>query len=159
MFEGFYRQPEESMKILRNLWYHSGDIGVFDDNGFFQFVDRKKDYLRRGGENISMFELEQTFIQHPDVAEVAVHAVASKLLEDDVKLTVTLKAGSKLSERQLCEWCVDRVPYYAVPRFIEFRAELPKTATGKVEKFLLREQGCTARTWDRDASGMKIAKR
>jgi crotonobetaine/carnitine-CoA ligase len=159
MFEGFYRQPEASMKIFRNLWYHSGDLGMFDEDGFFQFVDRKKDYLRRGGENISMFELEQTFIQHPDTAEVAVHAVPSKLMEDDVKLTVTLKQGSCLTEQQLCEWCLDRVPYYAVPRYIEFRAELPKTATGKVEKFLLREQGCTPQTWDREAAGMKIAKR
>ena len=159
MFEGFYRQPEASMKIFRNLWYHSGDMGVFDEDGYFQFVDRKKDYLRRGGENISMFELEQTFIQHPDVSEVAVHAVASKLMEDDVKLTVTLNEGARLTEQQLCEWCLDRVPYYAVPRYIEFRDELPKTSTGKVEKFLLREQGCTARTWDRESSGMKIAKR
>jgi crotonobetaine/carnitine-CoA ligase len=132
---------------------------VFDEDGFFKFVDRKKDYLRRGGENISMFELEQTFIQHSDVAEVAVHAVPSKLMEDDVKLTVTLKKGSGLTEQQLCEWCLDRVPYYAVPRYIEFREELPKTATGKVEKFLLREQGCTPQTWDRETSGLKIAKR
>ena len=159
MFEGFYRQPEATMKIYRNLWYHSGDVGVFDEDGFFKFVDRKKDYLRRGGENISMFELEQTFIQHSDVAEVAVHAVPSKLMEDDVKLTVILKKGSGLTEQQLCEWCLDRVPYYAVPRYIEFREELPKTATGKVEKFLLREQGCTPQTWDRETSGLKIAKR
>jgi crotonobetaine/carnitine-CoA ligase len=159
MFEGFYRQPEASMKLFRNLWYHSGDIGMFDEDGYFQFVDRKKDYLRRGGENISMFELEQTFIQHPDIAEVAVHAVASKLMEDDVKLTVTLKEGASVTEQQLCEWSLDRVPYYAVPRYIEFRSTLPKTATGKVEKFLLREQGCTPQTWDREAAGMRIAKR
>ena len=159
MFEGFYRQPEATMKIFRNLWYHSGDIGMFDEDGFFHFVDRKKDYLRRGGENISMFELERTFMQHPDVSEIAAHAVPSKLLEDDVKITLLLKTGSRLTERELCEWSLQRVPYYAVPRYIEFRSELPKTPTGKIEKFLLREQGCTPQTWDREASGMKIAKR
>jgi crotonobetaine/carnitine-CoA ligase len=159
MFEGFYRQPEASMKIFRNLWYHSGDIGRFDEDGYFQFIDRKKDYLRRGGENISMFELERTFIQHPQVSEVAAHAVPSKLMEDDVKITLTLEAGATITERELCEWSLDRLPYFAVPRYIEFRAELPKTPTGKVEKFLLRNQGCTPQTWDREAAGMKIAKR
>lgn len=159
MFEGFYRQPEATMRIFKNLWYHSGDMGMFDEDGFFQFVDRKKDYLRRGGENISMFELERTFLQHPDIAEVAAHAVPSKLMEDDVKITLLLKSGSLLTERELCEWSLNRIPYYAVPRYIEFRAELPKTPTGKIEKFLLREQGCTPQTWDREAAGMKIAKR
>jgi crotonobetaine/carnitine-CoA ligase len=159
MFEGFYRQPEATMKIFKNLWYHSGDIGKFDEEGFFHFVDRKKDYLRRGGENISMFELERTFMQHPDVAEIAAHAVPSKLMEDDVKITLLLKSGSNLTEQQLCEWSLERVPYYAVPRYIEFRAELPKTPTGKIEKFLLREQGCTPQTWDREAAGFKIVKR
>jgi crotonobetaine/carnitine-CoA ligase len=159
MFEGFYRQPEATVKIFRNMWYHSGDIGKFDEDGFFHFVDRKKDYLRRGGENISMFELERTFLQHPEVSEVAAHAVPSKLMEDDVKITLLLKSGARLTEQELCQWSLDRVPYYAVPRYIEFRSELPKTPTGKIEKFLLREQGCTPQTWDREAAGMKIAKR
>jgi carnitine-CoA ligase len=159
MFEGFYRQPEATMKIFKNLWYHTGDIGKFDEDGFFYFVDRKKDYLRRGGENISMSELETTFIQHPAIAEVAAHAVPSPLLEDDVKITLRLVEGASVTEREICEWCLDRVPYYAVPRYIEFRDELPKTPTGKVEKFLLRDQGCTASTWDRNASGLKITKR
>ena len=158
MFEGFYRQPEATMKIFRNLWYHSGDIGKFDEDGFFYFVDRKKDYLRRRGENISMYEMENTFSQHPDLLEVAAHAVPSALTEDDVKITAVLKTGSKLAEEQLCRWCLDRVPYYAVPRYIEFRDELPKTSTGKVEKFTLREQGCTPATWDREVSSLVIEK-
>jgi carnitine-CoA ligase len=159
MFEGFYRQPEATMKIFKNLWYHSGDIGKFDEEGYFHFVDRKKDYLRRGGENISMSELENTFIQHPMISEVAAHAVPSKLMEDDVKITLKLEDGAIVSEREICEWCIDRVPYYAVPRYIEFRTELPKTPTGKVEKFLLRDEGCTATTWDRETADVAIAKR
>ena len=159
MFEGFYRQPDATMKIFRNMWYHTGDIGKFDGDGFLHFVDRKKDYLRRGGENISMFELENTFIQHPAVSEIAAHAVPSKLMEDDVKITLVLEAGARLTERELCEWCLDRIPYYAVPRYIEFRSELPKTPTGKIEKFQLREQGCTPQTWDRETSGIMMTRR
>jgi crotonobetaine/carnitine-CoA ligase len=159
MFEGFYRQPEATMKIFKNLWYHTGDIGKFDEEGFFHFVDRKKDYLRRGGENISMSELENTFIQHPAISEVAAHAVPSPLMEDDVKITLKLEDGATVTEQEICEWCLDRVPYYAVPRYIEFRAQLPKTPTGKVEKFLLRDEGCTPTTWDRESSGLKISKR
>lgn len=158
MFEGFYRQPEATLKIFKNLWYHSGDIGKFDEDGFFYFVDRKKDYLRRRGENISMFEMENTFSQHPFLLEVAAHAVPSALTEDDVKITAVLRPGASLSEEELCRWCLDKVPYYAVPRYIEFREELPKTSTGKVEKFTLREQGCTPTTWDREVSALVIEK-
>ena len=158
MFEGFYRQADATIGVFRNLWYHSGDIGKFDEDGFFYFVDRKKDYLRRRGENISMFEMENTFGQHPQLMEVAAHAVPSELTEDDVKITAVLKPNASLSEEELCRWCLDKVPYYAVPRYIEFREELPKTSTGKVEKFALREQGRTPRTWDREAAGLMIEK-
>jgi len=159
MFEGYYRAPEATLKVYRNLWYHSGDIGMFDAEGYFFFLDRKKDYLRRGGENISMHEMESAFIDHPDIIEVAAHAVPSELSEDDVKITAVLRAGAILKEEELCRWSVERVPYYAVPRYIEFRRELPKTPTGKVEKFLLRDEGRTAETWDRQASSFVLEKR
>ena len=88
MFMGYWRRPEDTLKLMRNLWLHTGDIGKFDDEGFFYFVDRKKDYLRRRGENISSFEMESSFQRHPDIAEVAVHAVPSDKGEDDVNLDV-----------------------------------------------------------------------
>lgn len=159
MFQGYWRRPEETLKLFRNMWFHSGDIGRFDADGFFYFVDRKKDYLRRRGENISSFEMEATFASHPDLAEVAVHAVPSPIGEDDVKVTAILKPGATVSEEQLCRWAIERVPYFAVPRYIEFRKELPKNPQGRVLKYELREEGATARTWDLEKSDVVVSKR
>jgi crotonobetaine/carnitine-CoA ligase len=132
---------------------------LFDEEGWFYFIDRKKDYLRRRGENISSFELEATFNSHPDISEVAVHAVPSDVAEDDIKVTAVLREGSALTERALCEWSVDKLPYFAIPRYIEFRQTLPRNAVGRVLKFELRAEGCTGATWDRDKSEMRIEKR
>jgi carnitine-CoA ligase len=159
MFEGYWRRPAETLRIMRNLWLHTGDLGRFDDDGFFWFVDRKKDYLRRRGENISSFEMESTFLTHPDVSEVAVHAVLSDLTEDDVKVTAVLEPGSDLTEEALCRWSLDHVPYFAVPRYIEFRTELPKNPVGRVLKYQLRDEGATAATWDRETAGFELPKR
>ncbi|WP_197746649.1 AMP-binding protein [Mycobacterium saskatchewanense] len=159
MFEGYWKRPESTTALLRNLWFHTGDIGRFDADGFFYFVDRKKDYLRRRGENISSYEMETAFMSHPDLLEVAVHAVHSAVTEDDVKVTAVLRPGSTLSEEALCAWSMDKLPYFAVPRYIEFRAELPKNPVGRVLKYVLRDEGKTASTWDREAAGIAIAKR
>ena len=159
MFQGYWRRPEETLKLLRNLWFHTGDIGKFDDAGFFYFVDRKKDYLRRRGENISSFEMESAFAQHPDVAEVAVHAVPAVKGEDDVKVTAVLRPGAALTAAQLFAWSTDKVPYYALPRYIEFRESLPKNPQGRVLKYQLREQGRTPATWDLDETDIKVSKR
>ena len=159
MFEGYWRRPEATVAVLRNLWFHTGDIGRFDEQGWFWFVDRKKDYLRRRGENISSYELEATFRAHHDIADVAVHAVPSELTEDDIKVIAVLRAGSKLTEHELCRWSLDKLPYFAVPRYIEFRTELPRNATGKVLKFQLRDEGVTAKTWDLESSDIEVVKR
>ena len=159
MFEGYWRRPEETLKIMTNLWLHSGDIGKFDEDGYFYFVDRKKDYLRRRGENISSFEMEATFVLHPDIDEVAVHAVFSPMGEDDVKVTAVLRDGASLTEEELFHWSVNEVPYYALPRFIEFRAELPKNPQGRVLKYQLRDEGCTDATWDLEKSEIQVTKR
>jgi crotonobetaine/carnitine-CoA ligase len=159
MFEGYWNRPEATTSLLRNLWFHTGDIGRFDQDGFFYFVDRKKDYLRRRGENISSFEMETTFLAHPDISEVAVHAVHADVTEDDVKVTAVLVPGSTLTEEQLCTWSIEKLPYFAVPRYIEFREELPKNPVGRVLKYALREAGKTARTWDRDAAGISLTRR
>lgn len=159
MFEGYWRRPEATMAIMRNLWLHMGDIGKFDENGFFYFVDRKKDYLRRRGENISSFEMESAFGMHPAIEDVAVHAVLSDLSEDDIKVTAVLRPGASLTEEELCRWSLDRLPYFAVPRYIEFRRELPKNPVGRVLKFQLRDEGCTPTTWDLEKSGIDIKRR
>ncbi|MBR9909212.1 MAG: ATP-dependent acyl-CoA ligase [Gammaproteobacteria bacterium] len=159
MFMGYWRRPEETLKLMRNLWLHTGDIGKFDDDGFFYFVDRKKDYLRRRGENISSFEMESAFSDHPDIAEVAVHAVPSDKGEDDVKVTAILRPGATLTEEALFHWSTDVVPYYALPRYIEFRTSLPKNPQGRVLKYLLRDEGKTGQTWDLEDTDIKVAKR
>jgi crotonobetaine/carnitine-CoA ligase len=149
MFEGYWRRPEETVKVWRNLWMHTGDMGRIND-GFLYFTDRKKDYVRSRGENISSYEVENAVISHPEVLEVAAHAADAGRGEDCLKLTVVLAPGTTLTEEELCRWCVDNLPYFAVPRYIEFRQELPKTPTSKVQKNVLREQGVTSRTWERD---------
>ena len=159
MFEGYWNRPADTLKIMRNMWLHTGDIGRFDEDGFFYFLDRKKDYLRRRGENISSFEMENTFRIHEAIEDVAVHAVLSDLTEDDVKVTAVLKPGTALTEEALCRWAVDRLPYFAVPRYIEFRAELPRNPVGRVLKYQLRDEGCTTATWDRERAGIVLAKR
>jgi len=150
MFYGYWRRPEETVKAFDQLWFHTGDLGRFDKEGFFFFVDRKKDYMRRRGENISSYELENAFRKHPAIEDVAAHAVLSKVSEDDVKVTIVLKENTSLSEEDLCRWCLDKIPFYAVPRYIEFRAELPKNPFGRVLKYQLREEGATPTTWDRE---------
>ncbi|MDG4668083.1 AMP-binding protein [Mycobacterium sp. 236(2023)] len=159
MFEGYWRRPESTAATMRNLWFHTGDMGKFDSDGNFYFVDRKKDYLRRRGENISSYEMEYTLLRHDEIAEVAVHAVLSDLTEDDVKVTAVRTAGSTLTEEALCRWCIEHMPYFAVPRYIEFREELPKNPVGRVLKYQLRDEGRTPSTWDRDESDITLAKR
>jgi crotonobetaine/carnitine-CoA ligase len=159
MFEGYWGRPEATVETSRNWWYHTGDIGVIDDDRFLYFVDRKADYLRRRGENISSFEVERVLMGHGLLADVAVHAVPSELTEDDLKITATLKEGADLSEEELFRWCIDELPYFALPRYIEFRAELPRSPVGRVLKRELRAEGATSGTWDADASGITYEKR
>ena len=156
MFKGYWRRAEDTQKVMGNMWFHTGDIGKFDEAGFFYFVDRKKDYLRRRGENISSFEMESAILLHPEVEQVAVHAVRASLGEDDLKVTALLVAHAQLTEEALCRWLVDRVPYYAVPRYIEFRAELPVNPQGRVLKYQLRDEGVTPATWDIETSTIKV---
>lgn len=156
IFQGYWNRPADTVKAWRNLWFHTGDIGRLDENGYLYFLDRKKDYIRRKGENISTYEMEAVFGAHPAIQDVAVHAVLSPLGEDEVKVTAELRPGAALSEEELCRWSIDRVPRFAVPLYIEFRDQLPRSATGKVLKEQLRGEGATATTWDRAASTVKL---
>jgi crotonobetaine/carnitine-CoA ligase len=159
MFAGYWKRPEETLKLMNDLWFHTGDIGQFDEDGFFYFVDRKKDYLRRRGENISSFEVESVFRQHPAIEDIAAHAVLSDLTEDELKVTAVLRQGAELTEKELCLWSSEQMPYFAVPRYIEFRSDLPRSPVGRVLKYVLRDEGVTERTWDREAAGIQISKR
>jgi crotonobetaine/carnitine-CoA ligase len=149
---GYWRQPEKTAESWRNGWWHTGDVFVEDEDGWLFFVDRKKDALRRRGENISSFEVEAGISAHPDVLEVGVVGVASEHGEDEVKAVVVRSEGSTLTEPELVEWLTPRMPKFMIPRYVEFAASLPKTdATFRTQKFVLREQGITAATWDREA--------
>jgi crotonobetaine/carnitine-CoA ligase len=159
MFEGYWGRSDATVEASRNLWFHTGDIGRLDAEGFLFFVDRKADYLRRRGENISSFEVESVLMGHGALADVAVCAVPSDLTEDDLKITATLKEGASISEEELFRWCVDQLPYFALPRYVEFRTELPRSPVGRVLKRELRADGVTPTTWDAEAAGVTYDKR
>lgn len=156
MFEGYFDNPAATAAMFKNLWFHTGDLGRANDQGFIEFVDRKKDYLRRRGENISSFEVERAIMLHPAVAEVAVHAVESVFSEDDVKACVVLKEGQSLSPVELMDHCVANMPYFAVPRYLEFMSELPKNPVGRVLKYQLRERPAGPGSWDREVAGYEV---
>ena len=156
---GYFRMPEKTVEAWRNLWFHTGDAGRFDDLGRLHYVDRIKDCIRRRGENISSFEIEQVLNAHPGVAESAVVGikVAGAGGEDEVKAYVVPAAGAAVDPVALLDWCTPRMPHFAVPRFVEVvTGELAKTPTGKLQKTALREAGVTAATWDRDAVGYVV---
>jgi crotonobetaine/carnitine-CoA ligase len=149
---GYFRTPEKTVEAWRNLWFHTGDRVVRQSDGYFRFVDRLKDVIRRRGENISSFEVEQVLLSHRAVANAAAFPVRSPLAEDEVMAAVILDPGQQLTEAELIAYCEPRLPNFAVPRYLEFVRELPSTENGKVQKYKLRERGITERTWDRDAS-------
>lgn len=156
MMLGYYRMPQETLDVFRNLWFHTGDYGSRDGDGYFWFKDRKKDAIRRRGENISAYEVEMVVNECPAVLESAAFAVPSDVGEDDVMVSVVLQPGQVLDPLDLLRHCEKRLAYFAVPRYVEFRAELPKTPTHRVEKYRLRQQGITPATWDRERAGYKL---
>ncbi|MBL0373362.1 ATP-dependent acyl-CoA ligase [Rhizobium sp. KVB221] len=158
MATGYFGMPEKTVEAWQNLWFHTGDRVVRDADGYFQFIDRMKDAIRRRGENISSFEVEQVLVGHPSVRNAAVFPVQSELAEDEVMAAIVLKEGVALQAAELLDFCQPRMPYFAVPRFVEFVEELPTTENGKVQKFKLRERGVTENTWDRDVAGYKVTR-
>lgn len=154
----YYKMPEKTMEACHNLWFHTGDLGRMDEDGYFYFVDRKKDALRRRGENISSFEVERAINSHPKILESAAVAVKSELAEDEVKICVVLKPGESLDYEELIDYANDRMPYFAVPRYVEFMDRLPKTPTERIQKYILKQAGITEATWDREKAGIKITR-
>ena len=152
MFDGYWKRPEATVEATRGLWFHTGDLAAIDEQGYFHFRDRKADSLRRRGENISSLEIEAVLNGHPEIEQAVVHAVPSELTEDEIKVTAVPVPGATLREVDLFEWCKDRVPYFALPRYIELRERLPVSAVGRVHKFELRQEGVTPATWDREAA-------
>jgi len=154
---GYFGMPERTVEAWRNLWFHTGDRVLREADGQFRFLDRLKDAIRRRGENISSFEVEQVLISHPRIAAAAVYPVRSELAEDEVMAAILLKPGCVLSELELLRFCEPRLPRFALPRFLEFVEKLPQTENGKVQKFRLRERGVSPGTFDREKSEWRPA--
>jgi carnitine-CoA ligase len=146
---GYFGTPEKTVEAWRNLWFHTGDRVVREPDGYFRFMDRLKDAIRRRGENISAFEVEQVLLSHPSVANAAAFPVRSQLAEDEVMAAIVLQPGKSLTAPEMIEFCKPRLPYFAVPRYLEFMQDLPTTENGKVQKYKLRERGVTDAAWDR----------
>lgn len=156
MMSGYYKMPEATLEAFRNLWFHTGDLGYFDEDGFLYYVGRKKDAIRRRGENIPAFEIERVINQHPAVLESAAIAVPSELGEDDVKIVIVLRAGLSITYEEVIRHCESRMAYFMVPRYVEFKEALPKNPSQRIEKYKLRAEGITAATWDREKAGIKL---
>ena len=156
MTNGYWNNPEWTAKAFRNLWYHTGDMLMRDRDGNLYFVDRIVDAIRRRGENISSMEVENEISAHPGVLECAVIPVASEHTEQEVMAVVVTREGCELNPVELIRFLEPRMPYFMVPRYIDFVDSLPKTPTGKIQKYALRDKGTTAGTWDRELAGIKL---
>ncbi|BCO36265.1 AMP-binding protein [Mycobacterium heckeshornense] len=158
LFSGYWNDDAATVQAFRNLWHHTGDRGRVDEDGYFWFVDRKKDSLRRRGENVSSIELEQAIMAHPSIAQAAVHSVPSELSEDDIKLCLVLVPGCEIEPAELFEFLRKSMPYYAIPRYVEVMDSLPTNVNGRVQKYKLRERGITDTTIDFEKLGHVVAR-
>ncbi len=138
VLEGYWAQPEESAKALAGGWFHTGDGGLIDDDGYLTIQDRKKDVIITGGENVSSIEVEDAIFSHPDVAEVAVIGVPDEKWGETIKALVVKADDSDLTEQELIDYVKSKVARYKAPSSVEFREMLDRTATGKLQKFKLR---------------------
>lgn len=150
LFQGYDKNEEATTRAMAGGWFHTGDRGRRDADGYFVFLDRLKDSIRRRGENISSYEVERVVNSHLAVAESAAVGVPSELGEEEVMIVLVPRDGAEVDPFELVEFCSERMASFMVPRYVRVRAELPKTATQRVQKFALREEGA-AGAWDRMA--------
>jgi carnitine-CoA ligase len=158
VMRAYYGMPEKTAEDFRNLKLHTGDLGRMDEDGYFYFMDRVKDYIRRRGENVSSMEVEKQVGGHPAIKEAAaigVKAGEGASSEDEI-MVVCIAEGEAPDPVEMTQWLAERMPYFMVPRYIRFVEQLPKTPTERVQKVKLREEGITADTWDREAAGVTI---
>ncbi|MGH2783950.1 MAG: AMP-binding protein, partial [Actinomycetota bacterium] len=149
----YLNQPEATEEAFRHGWFHTGDRAWRDEDGYFYYAGRKKESMRRRGENVSAWEVENVVNQFPGVIESAAHAVPSELGEDEIKIVVVPRDGTTIDPAQLLDFCAARMAGYAVPRYVEQRREIPKTPTERPRYADLKAQGVTEGTWDREAAG------
>ncbi|MDP3969869.1 MAG: AMP-binding protein, partial [Nocardioides sp.] len=152
MFDGYDGDSAATAASWRNLWFHTGDRGVLDEDGFLTFLDRLKDTVRRRGENVSTWEVERVVAEHPGVAQAAAYGVSSQLSEEEVMVAVVPAPGVDLDPADLLGHCAGRLTAFALPRYVRTMDALPLTPSQRVEKYRLREEGVTTDTYDREAS-------
>jgi len=155
-FAGYLNRPAATAEAWRNGWFHTGDLVRRDDDGNYFFVDRKKDAIRRRGENVSSAEVEAEALAHEGVIEACAVAVPSELAEDEILLAYVAAGDRALEPRALAEFLIPRMPHYMVPRYFRRLDTLPRTATNKIRKIELRDAGITADAWDREAAGLRL---
>ena len=155
---GYWRNETETNASLRDGWLFTGDLGWLDDDGYLYFVDRKKDVIRRRGENISSQEVEDVIKRHERVLDCAIIAVPSDLGEDEMKAYITPRPGESVQPEEVVHWCAENLAYFKVPRYIEIRDELPRTPSLRVRKDVLRQEreDLIAGCFDREAAGIQI---
>ena len=153
---GYNANPQATADAWRNGWFHTGDVFIRDADGDYRFVDRIKDAIRRRGENISSYEIEVELLSHPAVREAAAIPVPSEFSEDEVMVVLALAAGASIEPEAVIQHLLPRVAHHMMPRYIRVIEELPKTPTAKVEKHVLRAEGVTSDTWDRERAGISI---
>ena len=160
MMNGYYKMPEATANAFVEGWFCTGDRGYLDADGYLYFIDRKKEAIRRRGENISAYEVELILSRHPAILEVAAVPVPSEMSEDEVMVYVVLNAGATLTHAEVVHFAAEHMNYFMVPRFVEFIHELPKTATEKIEKYKLKQDALERRSalWDREREGIHIAR-
>ncbi|MFY1621450.1 AMP-binding protein, partial [Micromonospora sp. WMMD736] len=141
MFDGYWHNAEATVEASRDLWHHTGDMAVREPDGTLVYFDRKRDAVRRRGENISCVEVEAAIGKHPKIRAVAAHAVAADLGEDDLKVWIAMVTGETFSPSELFEFLTEELPYFAVPRYVDFIDELPVNPLNRVQKFKLRDRG------------------
>ncbi len=157
MFDGYFNMPEFTAATWRNLWHHTGDLARIGEDGQWLFADRKKDYIRHKGRNISMTEVETVIARHPSVVEVAAYGIEAEI-DSEAELAVALVLRDDTTCEDIARFVNEHAPYYFVPRYMEIMDELPHNAQFKLNKLALRERGVTASTWDRDAVGFEVVR-
>jgi crotonobetaine/carnitine-CoA ligase len=157
MMLGYYKDPQATVEAYRNLWFHTGDIGYKDDEGFLYFVGRESHFIRRRGENVSGEEVEEVINSHPGVIMSGVVGVPSEIGDDEVKAYIVLKDKGSLAPGDIISWCEDKIAYFKIPRYIEFVDQLPMTETNRVERYKLKQRG-VGDAWDREKTGYQIKK-
>jgi crotonobetaine/carnitine-CoA ligase len=145
LMAGYYKDPEATAAAIRDGWLHTGDHGFTDELGYLYFFDRKKDVIKRAGENVSAMEVETTLLEHPEIALAAVIAVPDPIRDEAVKAFVVRREGSTLDAEEIRAFCAQRLASFKVPGIVELRASLPQTSVGKIEKRLLRAEEEAAR--------------